>query len=306
MKKITVLQSIDFFKKSIEVEGLSSATIKSYLTDMNMFYAFVKEVLNNNVRYICDLRYHHLEQYKEYLRSKYEMRTSARKYNCFRKYIKKMCASGFIDKDIVLAINNDNFGNSRRDKNCAFATIRKQILSKETLNVILNRIKEDTSKNKYRNFALFHILCLGQRREDILSLKWTDLNFTEKTMNIYRKKTNTFDIVQIPNSAVESLKQLYKIDMLTQSLTQYVFNLCKNSYNSVIQKYTNGLMTETGDNEITGHTFRHTFVTHMIRAGVDLSIIRQYTGQSLETIQIYTHLSVRDSHKAVAVLNNLF
>ena len=41
----------------------------------------------------------------------------------------------------------------------------------------------------------------------------------------------------------------------------------------------------------------------MVRAGIDLPYIQQYVGITLETLEIYTHLSVQDSIKVVNSLD---
>ena len=58
--------------------------------------------------------------------------------------------------------------------------------------------------------------------------------------------------------------------------------------------------------QVSVHTLRHSYATHLLEAGVNLRVIQQYLGHSsLETTMVYLHLTSKGQEDAVAHINTL-
>lgn len=175
------------------------------------------------------------------------------------------------------------------------------------LKVMLNNIKD----TYLRNIVLTG-LYTGCRLNEIINIQWKDINLNEKVLTIRNKenfKTKTGKIRQIPIS--ESFYTLL-CDMLNLSgegnITSlydpesYLFsrNGFKFNKDTISKKFKEVLRAVNFPEKFHFHCLRHTFITNLIKSGVNINYVKEIAGHSeIQTTMNYIHIVTNDLREAV-------
>lgn len=301
-KQTTFNKTMVAFPTYLHREGNADSTIQAYMTDLRQFDAFLKGPLKNKIRYVEAISKVEIRQFKDYLlelklEGKLKRSTIDRKFNSLKTWF------AFIESefDIVNIVKNDPFGNKKRSTEKGRDFLPK-VLEKHDIQLILDTIRKSTDKNKFRDYAIFQLLIgLGCRRSEILALKWSDLHFRSKdsTITITREKTKNQDVLPMDDDSKRAL--LVYADTLPKMDT-YVFHT-RESLSMSPTAFTNairhriaasGISTRVGF-PVTSSTFRHTFITALVRNDYPAEVIMRFTGhKSAECINHYLHLKTLD------------
>ena len=149
----------------------------------------------------------------------------------------------------------------------------------------------------YRNKAMLELLyATGMRISELVGLKESQINFDECIIRIMGKGKKE-RIVPMSNKAITHLKdylQNYRSYLLKKT-TDYVFlNKDGNAISRVgFFKILKNLCINAGiKKDVSPHTLRHSFATHLLNHGADLRIIQELLGhENLSTTEIYSHLT---------------
>ena len=141
------------------------------------------------------------------------------------------------------------------------------------------------------------IYATGMRVSELVNLKVSDIDFNEDVIRVMGKGSKE-RIVPINETSERALKiyiNEHRNFLLKTNDSDYVFinNFGKRISRVGFFKIIKALCKENGiDKNVSPHTLRHSFATHLLNNGADLRIIQELLGHSnLTTTQIYSHLS---------------
>lgn len=172
-----------------------------------------------------------------------------------------------------------------------------EVLTVEEIDALINAI--DMSKaESHRNKAILETLySCGLRVSELINLKFTDLFFEEGFIRVFGKG-NKERLVPVSES-VEHEINIYndfvrKHQNIKSGHESFVFLNRRGEQLTRIMIFTiiKNLSIEIGlKKNISPHTFRHSFATHMIEGGANLRAVQDMLGhESITTTEIYTHL----------------
>ena len=166
-------------------------------------------------------------------------------------------------------------------------TILPTILNKTE---ILDMIKN--TENLQHKLVLMFLYYAGLRLNEVINLKWENIDFSRKT-------------IQLKIAKGENPRTVFLHDKLTNELNKFkvhrqglIFesNRGKKYSGETIQKIVkNSAKKAEIKKQVTPHTLRHSFATHLLEAGCDIRNIQKLLGhKDLKTTQIYTHVANKD------------
>jgi len=153
----------------------------------------------------------------------------------------------------------------------------------------IQKMFEVTRNMKHKTIISILYGC-GLRREEIVELKIKDVDLNARTITVHGKG-DKYRIVPIGEKLDRQIRKYLK----SYLPKEYMFNgQNRLQYTgSSIGKMVKDKGRLAGiKKEVTPHTLRHCFATHLLESGVDLRIIQELLGhKSSKTTEIYTYVS---------------
>ena len=277
----------DFINYCTFEKGLTKATITSYQNDLKTFFSFVtpkKEETFYNIE-IKTITTKQIENYlKEEITKGRSDTTIAHKLTTIKNFFAYLTKEGLIKEDISISIERPK--------------LRKTLpkaLTIEEVDSLLNI--ELTTPFDYRNKAMLELLYgTGLRISELITLKLYDIDYTACIIRIMGKGRKE-RIIPIGEFSMHYMKLYleYRPKLLKNKTCEFLFlnNRGEKISRQGFFKILKNLLKEKGLNQdVSPHTLRHSFATHLLNQGADLRSIQELLGHSdITTTKIYTHVS---------------
>lgn len=280
MKKLPEYKYSDYIEKYFDYlefeKKLSANTIASYKNDLKSFDTFFNHKIIN-------LKY---EDINKYLKNEKELtsRSLAHQITVINSLYQFLITDGYIT--------------SNPCENIISPKLEKKLpvyLREEDINKILDF--EFNTVYDYRNKAMLELLyATGLRISELLNLKLNDIDYNEGFVRILGKgkKERVVPIGEIALKYLNIYLKNYRSELLKQKISDYIFisnastKMTRQGFFKIIKLQ----CEKKGINkEISPHTIRHSFATHLLAHGADLRIIQELLGhEDIATTQIYTHV----------------
>ena len=167
-----------------------------------------------------------------------------------------------------------------------------RFLSQEEIDYLL-----DTARDYYIYPLLETALATGMRKSELFNLKWTDIDFDRAMITVQSKPDwHTKNYKSRALSITPRLRKVLLAHRQEQEkhrfLSEYVFTYEGRKLHATIKKSLRTVLRNAGLKNVTLHTLRHTFASHLVMAGVPLREVQELMGHaSFETTLRYAHLS---------------
>ena len=277
------------FQNYLKIErGMSPNTVASYSHDAEELLEFCKGL---SVREISS------EKVVDFLGGMTDRgvskRSQARVLSSLRSFFSWCIEEGEIESDPCARIDMPKLGK-----------YIPSVLSVDEVTRIIESVAPEGEKGK-RDRAILEVLYgCGLRVSEAASLKISGIWFKEGFVSIVGKGDKQ-RLVPLGETASDAIKAYLeeRPAPADRSFSDVLFLNHRGrplSRVSIFKLVKTQAMAAGIDKEISPHTFRHCFATHLIENGADLRLVQEMLGHaSILTTEIYTHIDSSTWHKAI-------
>jgi integrase/recombinase XerD len=275
-------------------KGLSKNTVLSYENDIKDYLQFIGD--NNGIKRMEQVEKKHLQNYVTRLKRMEMVPASiTRKLSSIRSFHKYL----LLEKEV-----------SEYCKQGPEAKTPKtlpQVLNLEEIGHLLKSAEGEGKPSDLRNVAMVELAYgSGLRVTELIGLKLVDLHLNMGFVNITGKGSKERivplgeeAVIAVRNYLTQARPKQKPIDRESVFLNNQGKQISRVGFFKVIQT----IARKAGiEKQISPHTLRHSFATHLLENGADLKAVQELLGhEDILTTENYTHISKK--HLAEAYTN---
>lgn len=286
-----VKEEIKRFLTYLSVEkGFSENTLAAYQNDLSQLAAFVEEEASKTgeMPSWSNFSRQTMLAYQLNLKERnYAATTLARKIAAAKSFFKFMMTEGKITENPTQNVASPNVGR-----------LLPKPISLKQVRLLLDQPAKQSTPEAKRDRAMLELLyASGMRVSELISLNLDDIDIEggfvrclgkgnkERMIPIYRQAA-----IVVDEYTREARPQIVRRDSeKALFLNRRGERLTRQGFWQILKGYAKAAGL---DAEITPHTLRHSFATHMLSGGADLRSVQELLGHAnISTTQVYTHLT---------------
>ena len=266
-------------------KALSNNSVEAYLRDVKKLSSFCTE--NKEITDCTKVSITILREFIIHLHEcKSSSKSQARILSGIKSFYHYLCIENVIDANPCDKIDRPRIERKLPDT-----------LSPDEINDIINSVDLSNPHGERNRTILETLYSCGLRVSELINLKCSKL-FLEDAFLIVVGKGNKERAVPLNKILIKYLKNYIRLIRSHQDIAtgheDYVFlnnrgkQLTRMMIFTIVKKYTE----KSGiKKNISPHTFRHSFATHLLQGGADLRAIQTMLGhESISTTEIYMHI----------------
>ena len=277
--------STDFLKVLKIEKGLAENSILSYKRDLVKYHAFISN--RQRIDDITNVTQRNIRAYVRFLNAENISPNSIKRaISCIRNYHQFLVSEGKMDFNPVLQIDTPRV-----------ARKLPSVLSVEEIEKILHFIPKKAPMAK-RDIAIFEMMySCGLRVTELCNFKISNILWDSEMVRIDGKggRQRFVPIGPIARNNLKNYINKERPSLIDNNPNVPELFLSRNGKKLtrmmiwiLLKKWTS---TAEINKDVSPHTLRHSFATHLLEGGADLRSVQEMLGHAdISTTQIYTHL----------------
>jgi len=279
---------IEEFLRFVAVEkGYSSHTVAAYRNDLTQLLTYLA---SEGVFSWQDVGRGHIQNYVLYLKQRgYAPSTVGRKVAAVKSYFHFLVADNVLRDDPTASVDSPSVGRH----------LPHPLSREEVARLLAEPARSNTAKG-LRDRALLELMyATGMRASEVIKLEVSAVDLKDGTVRCVGKgnKERILPIYERARAAIETYLESGRPRLLRgrDEATLFVNHrgrpLTRQGLWLIVKEYAAAVGLER---DVTPHTLRHSFATHMLDGGAGLRELQQLLGHTnISSTQIYTKVSTR-------------